>query len=421
MSHYVLVDCNNFYVSCEKVFNPWLEKHPVIVLSNNDGCVVARSAEAKKLGILRGDPFFKIRDLCRQRSVIVYSSNYQLYGDFSRRVMLTLTDMAPEMQIYSIDEAFLKFPASMSANEVTTHSVNMRRIVKKWVGIPTSIGIAPTKTLAKAANHMAKKDTVKGVFNLTSPSLQREVLKDFPIGDVWGIGSRFQAKLQAVGIYTALEFREADPIFIRRKMGVVGERMLWELRGLSCLSLDEPQPKKSITCSRSFGKPVTDPADLAEALATYVASACVKLRDQESCAQAMCVFLEAVIDAKAGIRQSYSTTVSFPFPTNDTPQIINAAKHCLAHLFREQQSYKKCGIILLDLISEDQVIPDLFVGGMDPKRRQLAQTVDDMNARLGKNTVFYGAMGVNPDWKMRSDKRSGCYTTSWTDLAIAKA
>lgn len=415
---FVLVDCNNFYVSCERLFNPSLENKPVIVLSNNDGCVVARSQEAKKFNIKMGDPFFKIRQLCRDRGVVVYSSNYRIYGDISQRVMHILTAQAPEIEIYSIDEAFLAYP---DAVDIVVHCKELRRIIKRWVGIPTSIGIAPTKTLAKVANDLAKKDRTHGVFDFRSPQLQQEVLQKCPVEDIWGIGRGLAARLHTLGVFTAADFRDLDPSLVRKKMGVVGERMLWELRGVSCLPLAEPAAKKSITCSRSFGKTITEASDLAEALASHVNTACVKLREQESLAQALCVFLEATLDAQAGTRTCLSTIVELPMPTSDTPQIICIAKKALKAIFRKGLSYKKCGIVLLDLISEHTVAPDLFKPAMDPARRHLMYTVDALNERFGKDSLFFGAMGIDPQWKMRSERRSRHSTTSWEELPVVLA
>jgi len=416
---FVLADCNNFYVSCERLFNPRLKKRAVIVLSNNDGIVVARSQEAKDLGIAMGEVFFKIRDLCERQRVVVYSSNYQLYGDISGRVMEMLRSMAPEMQIYSIDEAFLQF-SDAGPERLFDDCIQMRGKILQWVGIPVSFGIGPTKTLAKAGNKMAKKKK-DGVFDMRSTDVQEEVLAKFPIRDIWGIGRRWEEKLKGFGIFTAKQLREQDLPFIRKQMGVVGERIVLELRGTSCLELEEAEPNQSIMCSRSFGRAVTEESDLKEALATHAASACVKLREQESCAQAICTYLEAQTDNKTGERQSYSAIVSFPLPTSDAPEVIRAAHECLHHLFREKQFYKKCGVILLDLIAESAVIPDLFLGSSDPKRRRLAEAVDTVNASRGKNTLFYGAMGINPQWKMRSENRSPRYTTSWDELPIVKA
>ena len=392
----------------------------MIVLSSNDGCVVSRSQEAKKLGIKMGEPFFKIRGFCDRMKVTVFSSNYKLYGDISQRVMDVLLSMAEEIEIYSVDEAFLKFSDSRVPENMFQLCVELKRKVKRWVGIPISLGIAPTKTMAKVANDMAKKDRSVGVFDLTSPAIQKQILQNYPVGEIWGIGSKLSERLHAIEIRTAWEFREAEPTFIRRKMGVVGERMLWELRGISCIPLDEPAPKKNICFSRSFGKTVSDPVELAEALSTYVCGACVKLRAQNSCAGAIMVFLEAVLDAKEGSRRHYGMTDSFPQPTNDTPQIITAAKQCLKKMFRENERYKKCGIILLDLISEDLIIPDLFLGAAHPKRRRLMDAVDGLNIYYGKNTLFYGATGIDRPWKTRAEKCSQYYT-EWEGLAVVWA
>lgn len=420
MSYFLLVDCNNFYVSCERLFNPELEGKPVIVLSNNDGCVVARSQEAKKLGIQMGEPFFKIKGLCKHSKVRVYSSNYQLYGDISQRIMQVLHQLAPEIEVYSIDEAFLKYPNTLSQEDIFKASVEIRQLIKKWIGMPVSIGIAPSKTLAKVANDIAKQDPT-GIVDLSSSERRELILKKFAIGDVWGVGSKTQSKLRSVGVCTAWQFREMDPSNVRRQFGVVGERMLWELRGVSCLELEKIQPKKSLCYSRSFGKSIGDLATLAEALSTYVANACVKLRKQKSSAQALHVFLETHFDPETKTRQSYSTVVMLDFPTNDTPQIICAAKRCLMKLFRENELYKKCGVTLLDLIPEAVVMPDFLFGGFNKKRQDLAETVDSLNARFGKNTLFYAAMGVSADWKLNCEKRSRQYTTCWSDLASAQA
>lgn len=420
MSHFILADCNNFYVSCERLFNPKLEGLPIIVLSNNDGCVVARSQESKNIGIKMGQPYFQIKDLCRINKVAVYSSNYCLYGDLSERVMNILSQAAPEIEVYSIDEAFLRYPASLTSELLICESIELRKKVKKWVGLPISLGIAPTKTLAKVANDIAKKKP-EGIFDLSCPIIQKKILQDYPIGDVWGIGSRLSEQLRGMGVLTAWDFKEINPLIIRKKMGVVGERMLWELQGLSCLQIEEPKQKKSITSSRSFGKVITEEKDLAEALATFISTACVKLRSQFSSATAICVFLEAILDGKLGTRRQYSMTKSFKSPTSDTSQIISTAKAILSKIFVANERYKKCGIILLDLLPENSVTPDLFLEAPDPRRRALMQSVDGLNAHFGKDTIFFGAEGTNPQWKMRSDKRSNYNTTQWEALPIVKA
>lgn len=419
---FVLVDCNNFYASCERLFNPRLEGKPVIVLSNNDGCVVARSQEAKKLGIKMGEPFFKIKEFCRRHRIAVYSSNYRLYGDLSARVMQILTSMAPEIQIYSIDEAFLCFPPTVDPQELFQHCLAMRQKIKKWTGIPVSMGIAPTKTLAKAASKMAKKSS-EGVFSLLDVALREKILREFPIEDLWGIGSRLNKRLRAQDIATAWQLQEKEPATIRDLMGVVGERMLWELRGVSCLELEEPAPRKSITSSRSFGNAICDFKLLSEALCHFAATACLKLREQNSYARSLYVYAESTLNPLTGERQTSGMGVPLPFPTQDTPKIITAAKKCLKQIFRKEAKYKKCGIILLDLVQEQDVVPDLFLGNIDPKRKRANKAVDAINNYFGKNTIFYGAMGVSTDpaWKMRSDK-SSCYnTTSWKHLPVVRA
>lgn len=418
---FVLADCNNFYASCERLFNPWLEGRPIIVLSNNDGCVVARSQEAKRLGIKMGEPYFQIKDTCRRQGIEVYSSNYQLYGDLSTRVMEVLAQHAPEIEIYSIDEAFLKYPNTFAGKGMYDRCVALKRTVKKWVGLPISLGIGPTKTLAKVANDLAKKNRVVGVFDLSDPVVQQEVLQKYDVGEVWGIGRSTKEKLKLLGIRTAWQLRESDPREIKRKLGIVGERIVWELRGVSCLPLEEVAPKKSITCSRSFGKVVTELPELFEAIATYVHTAATKLRQQKCCASALCVYVEGVFDERTGTRRHEQAVISFSVATSDTPTMITAAKHCLSGLFREGEHYKKCGVVLLDLVPATQVISDLFVESPDPRRVKLMQTMDALNARFGKNKLFYAAMGIDPAWKMRSDSCSRHYTTDWNDLATAIA
>jgi DNA polymerase V len=419
MGHFAILDCNNFYASCERLFNPSLEGKAVIVLSNNDGCVIARSQEAKQLKIQMGTPYFKIKDFCSYHKVKVFSSNYRLYGDLSRRVMDILMDMGLEVEVYSIDEAFLQFPNTMLAEAIEGACIALRQKVKKWVGIPTAVGIAPTKTLAKLANDKAKKSP-QGVFSLCDPVLRQTILETSPVEDVWGIGSNSKIKLNRKGIYTAKEFCDQDPLFIRKLMGIVGERMLWELRGLSCLPLNnEPVPKQSITCSRSFGKKITALEELSEALSTFVNTACIKLRQQGSFAQGLCIFLESAIDPKTSRGRYYSHGGKLPYATQDTGMVIAQAKHYLRQIYQTKEVYRKCGVILLDLISADQIAPDLFESSF--KRTQLMDTMDEINAQYGKEAVFFAAMGTQREWKARSDNSSKYCTTSWQGLPIVKA
>ncbi len=421
MGLFFLVDCNNFYVSCERLFAPHLQEKPVIVLSNNDGCVVARSQEAKQLNIQMGEPFFKIRDFCHHHHVTVQSSNYEFYGDISQRVMQILREYASEMEVYSIDEAFLYYPSPHFEEIPWEIATSIKKKVKKQSGIPVSIGIAPTKTLAKLANHLAKKNREIGIFDLSSFQKVKNSIENIPIGDVWGIGRQTQTKLHSWGVFTIGQFCALESLFVRKKLGVIGEKIFWELHGIPCLALESPDPKKSITCSRSFGKNVTDPNELTEALATYVNSACIRLRDQHSSTQAIYVFLEALIDSKTGTRSHECQTLAFLAPTNDTSLIMDYAKIALLSLFRKGIHYKKCGIILLDIIEDRYIALDLFQPKANPKRELLMKTYDQINSRFGKNTLFYASMGTHPQWKMRSDKHSRRYTTNWNELPIAFA
>lgn len=417
MSSIVLADCNNFYASCERLFDPSLEGRPLIVLSSNDGCVVARSEEAKKLGIQMGEPYFKIKKFCQNNRVAVKSSNFELYGDISRRVMETLASFATEMEIYSIDEAFLTFPA---AEDLFERCLTLRQTVKKWVGIPISLGIAPTKTLAKAAGHLAKKCGL-GVFDLMQPEVQDKILKNFPVGDVWGIGHRLTESLNSMGVYTAAHFLKLDPLVVKRKLGVIGERLYLELKGTNCHLHEEPANKKSITRSRSFGKAQTDLSVISEALSSFVASACESLREQESSAHGLTVYLEAVNDAKIGSRSYFSLTTMLDQPTNYTPHFITAAKTSLKKLFSTKEQYKKCGVILIDLIPENQTPPDLFSKEPSIKHHSCMQALSEINDKHGKHTLFFAAEGLAKDWAPHQDNRSRHYTTSWDELPIAKA
>ena len=405
----VLADCNNFFVSCEKVFNPSLEGLPVIVLSNNDGCVVSRSNEAKAIGIKMGDPYFQIKDFCIRHNVAVFSSNFQLYRDLSNRVMSVLSSIGADIEIYSVDEAFLL----IEPEEIYQKCIGLRKKVKQWVGIPISLGIAQTKTLAKVASSVAKKSD-SGVFDISNPEIQKEILQKYPIGDVWGIGARLSQALKSMGVRTALEFRNMDPPIVRKKMGVVGERMLWELRGLSCNHLEGPRPKKSITVSRSFGKVIEKEAELAEALSTFVSSASEKLRLQKSTASGISIFLGDGLNL-------YEEKEILDRSTSDTSEIITIAKKLLSKIFIVNIRYKKCGVVLFDISPESVVSNDLFLPKENPKRKALMKTVDLLNERFGKNSLFFGAMGTKPKWNSRKNELSDHNTIEWDHLPIVKA
>ncbi len=370
-----------------------------------------------------GAPFFQIRDLCERRGVAVFFSNFQLYGDMSGRIMQVLTERAGEIEIYSIDEAFLFFPKQMDLQHIVGDCSEIRSLVKRLVGIPTSIGIGPTKTLAKVAGDLAKKDPT-GVVELATPSRRQAVLETLPVKEVWGIGTRLEKRLHGLGIRTGAELCASAPSVVRKQLGVVGERILYELQGISCLLSGEIQPKKTITRSRSFGKMVTDLSELAQALSTHVASAARVLREEDSCAKALCAFADIMIDPKTNSRQCVSAMATFAVPTNDTPFLIGAAKDCLLQIWTEGHRYKKCGIILLDLVPQSSIAPDLFSNHpneTDQKRRRLASVVDGLNDRFGKGSVIYGAMGVKAPWQARACHSSSRFSTNWDELPIVYA
>lgn len=418
MSIFALIDCNNFYVSCERIFNPRLEKKPVVVLSNNDACVVARSNEAKALGIPMGAPLFKWKKFCEEHSVNILSSNYELYGDISHRVMQVIQEFYPEMEIYSIDEAFIKLDG-FNREQLFSDALELRQKIKTWTGIPVSIGISQTKTLAKVANYIAKNQRKEGVFEFLDKDLQSEILSHFPLEKVWGIGSQISSRLEKLHIQSAKALRDSDPKKIRHYFSVVMERMVQELRGISCLSLEEFQPRKQIISSRSFGKPITELQELEEAVSQYVATACIKLREQKSEAQGLSVFVQTNRFNEREPYYSNSASLSFPIPTADTGEMITAAKKSLRHIFKPGYRYKKAGIMLLDLRPNTIKQQDFFTE-KNPRRELLMRSIDAINKTLGKNTVFHAAQGIRKPWQMRSDLRSPRYTTRWDELLLVK-
>lgn len=414
---FALVDCNNFYASCERVFNPALQHKPIVVLSNNDGCIVSRSNEAKALGIPMGAPYHHHKALIEKNGVAVFSSNYQLYGDMSRRVMDSLHLLVHDMEVYSIDEAFLGLDELPQQN-LYDMAVDMRSKLYQWTGIPTSFGIAPTKTLAKIANHMAKKHTCTGIFDMRDPKVHVEIMRHLPVESLWGISHRWGRKLRTIGIQTALQLRDADPKFIRKHFNVVAERMVQELRGHSCLDLEEMTQKKNILSSKSFGTPLTELRPMEEALANYAARACEKLRAQHSKAQGIYVFVKTNPFQHTQPQYRNGFTQGFDYPTSDTAVIIQESKKILKMIYREGFKYHKCGIMLLDLVGEDFQQGHLFVQPTSSKRDHLMKVLDGINQSLGSNSVFHAAEGTKRAWKMRCDKRSNRYTTQWKELPI---
>ncbi len=415
MKVFALVDCNNFYASCERVFNPCLKNRPIVVLSNNDGCIVARSNEVKALNIPMGVPFFEQQALIKKHNVAVFSSNYQLYGDMSQRVMDSLRLFAPDMEVYSIDEAFLRLD-HLQPRDLSDYCKTIRARVMQWTGIPVSIGIGPTKVLAKVANGVAKKQTDEGVFDIRSRKTQGKILKTLEVKKIWGIARRWAERLNRMGIKTAAELRDASPPIIRKHLSVVGERLVRELRGHSCIDLEDIQPRKNIMSSKSFGNLLTRKEPMAEALANYAARACEKLRKQNSRAQAVYVFIQTSEFAKIDKRYGNAFTCALTVPTSDTRLIIETAKFCLNRIYRPGYRYKKTGIMLLDLIPAALEQKHLFADSDPRTSDHLMDLVDRINRDHGPDTVFFGAQGVNREWKMRCGSRSPRYTTQWDEL-----
>jgi DNA polymerase V len=412
---FALVDCNNFYASCERVFNPNLKKRPIVVLSNNDGCIVARSNEVKALGIPMGVPYFKQKAVIKKHNVAVFSSNYQLYGDISQRVMDSLRRFASDMEVYSIDEAFLRLDYLQPRN-LNEYCKTIRAKVLQWTGIPVSIGIGPTKVLAKVANHVAKKQTDGGVFDIRSKQAQAEILKTLEIKKLWGIAGRWAERLACLGIYKASELRDANPSIIRKRLSVVGERILRELKGQSCIDLEDIQPKKNIMSSKSFGDPLTKKEPIEEALSNYAARACEKLRKQNSRAQAVYVFVQTNGFRETDKQYSNSITCTLAIPTSDTRIIIGAAKYCLNKIYKPGYRYKKVGIMLLDLIPASLEQGNLFTETNHHPGAHLMNVMDQINDNHGPDTLFIGAQGISREWKMRCELRSPRYTTQWDEL-----
>jgi DNA polymerase V len=418
MKVFALVDCNNFYVSCERVFNPALKYRPVAVLSNNDGCVIARSNETKALGISMGTPYFKIKQFCAKHNVQIYSSNYTLYGDLSRRVMDILRSHVDNVEEYSIDEAFLRFDDFDRVDDLLEIGRVLRETVLQWVGIPVSVGFAHTKVLAKVANHIAKKQTQSNVFSLLDLENRKRILSSFTVGELWGVGSQWKKKLNAMGILTAWELQAAPEKLIRQHFSVLMERIILELRGIACDDLAIDQPKKEIVCSRAFGREVQALNDLKEAVSCYAARACEKLRRQKSCASAVKVFVTSNL-FKSETYYSNAAICRFAEPTQDTRRVLKAAIAGLKKIYKQEISYKKVGVMLLDIVPIGQVQANLFsseLATQEKKSVSLMETMDLLNQQMGKGTLFLASQGFDRSWRMRRSLCSPCYTTRWDQL-----
>lgn len=418
-----LVDCNNFYVSCERVFNPKLEGKPVVVLSNNDGCAVARSNEVKALGVKMGEPWFKLEQLAKQHGIIALSSNYSLYGDLSARVMSILATFSPKQEVYSIDECFLDLDG-FAPESLAEYGQTIRKTIRRNVGIPVCVGIAETKTLAKLANHCAKKglagrDGVCDFGRFSDVELSR-LFASLPVGDIWGIGRKITERLLALGIRTVEELRIANPNKIRQQFSVVVERTVKELNGIPCIELEDVgTPRQQIMVSRSFGQEVSNFDDLSESVAYFATSAAEKLRKDGSVAASICIFIQTNPHKEA---PQYQRSVVVPLcqPTDDTVRLVNAATRGLRAIYRMGFGYKKSGVLLMELQPKGTIQAALFDDPAEQaKSAKLMQVMDSINRRMGKGSLIIAASGTRPRWAMRRDRKSPNYTTEWSELPVA--
>lgn len=418
MPVFALVDCNNFYASCEKLFRPDLKDTPVVVLSNNDGCVVARSREAKLLGIKMGVPVFQIKAEMQRHGILAFSSNYALYADLSSRVMRTLEEMAPRVEVYSIDEAFLDLTGIESAISLLEFGQQVRERIGHWIGITVCVGIAPTKTLAKLANHAAKKyPATQGVVDLTNPDRQRRLLALVPVDDVWGVGRRLSKRLNALGITTALDLANASPRAIRDQFSVVLERTVRELNGESCIELEEiPPTKKQIVCSRSFGVKVTQFELLREAVCEYATRATEKLRKEQQQAKVMTVFIRTSPFKDNEPQYSNSASGELLIPSCDTRDFIELANHLLKRIWKDGFRYAKAGVMLSDFYDPGMFQPGLFDDVSTRSNSQQLMSVLDTINQSGAGKVFFAGQGLKKDWSMKREHLSPAYTTRWDQL-----
>jgi len=419
-----LVDCNNFYASCERVFNPALRGKPLVVLSNNDGCVVARSQEAKALGIKMAQPWFQCQHLVKPHGLIAMSSNYALYADMSRRVMSILAGFTPDQEVYSIDESFLAFTDKPGANHQQL-GLKIREKVLNWTGLPVCVGFAPTKTLAKLANHWAKtRIEFSGACDYAAlPADQRlALLKATPVNEVWGVGRRLTEKLVEMGIHSVADLQAADPAWLGRRFSVVLERTVEELRGVSCLELEDvAPPKKQIMTSRSFGWPVTELSELREAMAAYTTRAAEKLWAEGQLAGEVHVFIRTSPFKQDAPQYSAALRLRLPEPTDDTLRLVKASRFLLRQLYRPGFEYQKAGILLSELQPATLRQGQLFDTTDTSRRDKLMTVMDRLNREMGRDTLFLAGSGIDRAWRMRQGNRSPRYTTHWAEIPVAVA
>jgi len=426
---FALVDCNNFYASCEKLFDPKLAGVPVVVLSNNDGCVVARSAEVKALGIPMGGPWFKLNALAKQHGIIARSSNYALYADMSNRVIEVLAQFSPDIEVYSIDESFLDL-SGFEALGLAEYGRQIRDRVQHWLGLAVCVGIAPTKTLAKLANHCAKKNLAgrHGVCDLMTLSTAelKQLFSRIEVDEVWGVGRKLAPRLNTLGIKTVQDLREANSEDMRRQFSVVLQRTVQELRGVSCLALEEVTPdRQQIVCSRSFGERIYDLENLQESVSNHITRAAEKLRQQDSLAGAVSVFIQTSPFVETASRYQKSVTMLLSEATSDSRLLARTALQTLRKIYRPGFAYQKAGVMLSDIHPCQQQQASLFSTCASLKDnasdQRLMQTLDYINSRWGRGTLRLASEGSKGEWQMKRDHLSPAYTTEWDGLPVVKA
>ena len=418
---YALVDCNNFYASCERVFQPQLNGKPIVILSNNDGCIISRSDEAKALGIQMGAPEFKVRQELKEKNILVFSSNYPLYGDLSNRVMTILEGFTPNVEVYSIDEAFMNFDGITIA-DFHDYGLQMKRRIIKWLSIPVSVGFAETKALSKVANKIARKypERTKGVYVIDSEEKRIKALKWTKIEDVWGIGFRLKKKMQAKDIKTAYDFTlPHNEAFIKKEMGVVGLRLKYELEGKSVLELDLPKDRKTIAITRSFNGNITTLDEMKERVSTFATVCAEKLRKQKSCCHGVMVYLRKDKYKTERQRYNFYKIETLPFASNSSITISNLAVKMLKTMFEEGEIYKKAGVIVTEIIPENQKQFHLFENE-NPKHIKLMQVMDDYHKKTGERKIRLGNQDLQRTWKMKQEHLSNKYTTDFKQILEIK-
>ena len=408
-----LIDCNSFYVSCERLFNPKIQNVPVVVLSNNDGCVISRSVEAKKIGIKMGEPYFKVKDLVKKNNVQIFSSNYSLYGDLSRRVMKVLKGFSNKIEIYSIDEAFLDL-SYIKDDDVEEYGKKIRDRVLKWTGIPTSVGISSTKTLSKVANHIAKKNKAGVIFLKENID---DMLKDFDVGDVWGVGKQLSKLYKKNGVDNAYKLKNISNTWVKKSTNVLGAKTVMELRGVPCIDLETQETKRKSCCvSRSFGKKVTSIEKLRESITTHCLNAAEKIRTDKQTTKAITVFIRTSPFDKNRKYYSNSITIDLPIATSNSLELVKESINGLKKIYKYGYFYQKAGIILSKLDDSSEKEFNLLAPIMEDRSNTLMKAIDFTNAKYGRNAISIAQAGINNTWKMRRKYSSKIDTASFDSL-----